>query len=544
LLFLAATAATAGSLSCSDVKFQLAPFTPQKVELLSSPQEHVSVVRWRVDASPPLEGTRFELWGPDGYRPISFADSVYPGGIVACADGQGSCAQYVTREKLTPPPHTHLVRAVHDSYGTLVGTEVKSRTLSETVTIDSFFRPRNDMVYINIKTDQIGADGPYIFPRTFEYAMWPTPGACLSDVEPPEGVSFSTLEPTGGFAPEMPLTTDGLYCVAARPIPVDGGHRSLAEVRIATWPEVETIDTSFEPPVEVSPITYQIVFDLEIYFADRCADAMATIESVVRNNLRPFGVTVPVRQLPTINLAQNGDSSCSQANQARKVPAEAMAQEIKQAITEFPQVHQQFHLLYFNNLDAPLPGTLNESWRVLFDALGSPPGYDLLVFPWMFNQGLAALTPLELGWNVRAWSTADDPGLREAIVDYATRLPYRTQTHDSLEPVPFMDADAVTAHAGQLMKICTSSPSAVPVKTKPELKPITTRSWAISPDDPPAYLVNIQNQIAAPAGYFVETRSLVRYQICSRYCTGHPYVNASNGPGQSWADEPYCAKDN
>ena len=53
------------------------------------------------------------------------------------------------REKLTPPPHTHLVRAVHDSYGTLVGTEVKSRTLSETVTIDSFFRPRNDMVYIN-----------------------------------------------------------------------------------------------------------------------------------------------------------------------------------------------------------------------------------------------------------------------------------------------------------------------------------------------------------------------------------------------------------
>jgi len=541
LLLLAAMAA-AGSASCGDVKFQLAPFTPQKVELLYSDQEHVTIVRWRVDASPPLEGTRFELWGPDGYRPISFADSVFPGGVVACADGQGSCAQYVTREALSAPPHTHLVRAVHETYGTLIGTEFKSRQLSTTFTMDSFFRPRNDMVFINITSDQIAADGPYVFPRTFERAMWPAAGVCLSEVPPPEGVSFSTLDPTGGFAPETPLTDSGLYCVATRPIPADGGERGLAEVRVATWPEVETFETTYAPPVEVSPITYQIVFDLEIV-PDRCPDTISKIESVVRDNLRPFGVTVSVRQLPTINLAQDSKSNCTQANLDRTVPSEAMAQEIKKAVTEFPQLHQQFHLLYFNNLDVPLPEKLNESWRVLFDALGSPPGYDLLVFPWMFNPGFAALSDLELGWNVTPWSTAMDPGLKEAIVNYATNLPYRTQTHDALEPVPLMEAAAVTAHAGQLMKMCTSSPNAIPVLTKPQLQPIVTPSWKILANDPPAYLVTLREQIAEPAGSFVETRSLVRYQICSRYCSDHPYVNTSGKGGQSWAAEAYCAKD-
>jgi hypothetical protein len=539
LLVLAAMATVAGASSCGDVRFQLAPFTPQKVELLYAEQEHVSIVRWRVDASPPLEGTRFELWGPDGYRTISFADSVFPGGVVACADGQGACAQYVFRGDLVLPAHTHLVRAVHDSYGTLTGEEAKSRKLSKTFEMDAFFRPQNDMVYVTIQ-DQMGADGPYVFPRTFERAMLAAPGTCSSEVTEP--VSFSTLDASGGFPPEAALTDDGLYCVWTRPIPADGGDRATAVARIATWPEVETVDASFVPPVEISPITYQIVFDLEIV-PDRCPQAISTIEAAVRNNLRPFGVTVAIRQLPTINLALSGTSSCNQPT-SRQVPAEEMAQEIKQAVTQFPEVHQQFHLLYFNNLDAFLPGKLNESWRVLFDALGSPPGYDLLVFPWMFNPGLAAVTDLELGWNVTPWSSFEDPGLAIALSSYASRLPYRSQTHDFLEPVPLMDAEAAAAHDGRLIKICSASPDITPVTTKPYVLAIQDPVWAISADDPPAYLVDIRPQIDAPAGDFIETRSLVRYQICKRYCTNHPYVAVSGSGQTSWADSVACSKEN
>jgi hypothetical protein len=542
LLLLAATATVAGASGCGDVRFHLAPFTPQKVELLYADQEHVSVVRWRVDASPPLEGTEFELWGPDGYRRISFADSVFPGGITACADGHGACAQYVFRGKLELPDHTHLVRAVQESYGTLLGTEAKSRTITPTLGMDAFFRPQNDMVYVNTR-DQIGADGPYVYPRTFERAISATKTVC-SD-EAPEGVSFSTVDASGGFPPETPLTDEGIYCVWTRPIPVDGGERAAVVARIATWPEVETVDASFVPPVEVSPIIYQIVFDLEIV-PDRCAQAISTIEAAVRDNLRPSDVSdalVKTRQLPTINLAPNGTASCTQATK-RQVPAEGMAQEIKQAVTQFPEVHQQYHLLYFNNLDAPLPGTLNESFRVLFDALGSPPGYDLLVFPWMFNPGLAALTDEELGWNITTWSSFEDPGLPIALSSYASRLPYRTQTHDYEEPVPLMDAPAAAAHEGQLIKICSASPEIVPVTTKPSVQEIRAPSWPISADDPPAYKVYIRPQIAAPAGDFIETSSLVRYQMCKRYCTGHPYVALSGSGQTSWAESTACSKEN
>ena len=45
-----------------------------------------------------------------------------------------------------------------------------------------------------------------------------------------------------------------------------------------------------------------------------------------------------------------------------------MAQAIKQVITTEPEFHQQVHLMYFNNLDAPLPSALRNSFEDLFNA--------------------------------------------------------------------------------------------------------------------------------------------------------------------------------
>jgi hypothetical protein len=522
-------------LGCGDVQFHLSPFTPKNVELVWSAQEHVTVVRWRVDAPPPVDETYFELWGPEGYTPISFADSVFPGGITACGDG-GACAQYVTRERLDPPEDAPVVRAVHSRYGTLPGADSARRWMSVTLSdMKSFFNDRNEAVYVNIK-DDVGAAGPYNFPRRFERAMWGTKGTCVSD-SPPEGVTFSTLDLTGGFAPETPLTDAGVYCVAIRPIPADGGDRVMLEVRIATRPEVVTAEVRYAPPIETSPITYQIVLDLQIYSADRCAESQTGIEATVRQYLPPLGAPVTVRQLPTIDISPG----CNQ-DLFRRVPAEAMAQEIKRAVTEFPQVHQQFHLLYFNNLDALLPGTLTESFRTLFEALkGPPPGHDLTIYPWIFNPGTAAVS--DLGWNHSAWLSIDDPDLALDLSNYAARLPYRSQQHDRTQPVPLLSAEDATAHAGQLMKVCFASPYIIPVTTIPDVQPITGVSWQISADDPPAYLVDIPDQIAEPNGYFIENGSRVEYQICTRYCVDHPYVDTAGYGASSWAYEFPCEKD-
>ena len=75
---------------CGDLQFVPSPYTPQKVELIYSAQEHLTVVRWRVSASAPVAETRFEMLAPDGYHPIDFAQSAYPGGVIACGDKIGS----------------------------------------------------------------------------------------------------------------------------------------------------------------------------------------------------------------------------------------------------------------------------------------------------------------------------------------------------------------------------------------------------------------------------------------------------------------------
>ncbi len=85
-----------------------------------------------------------------------------------------------------------------------------------------------------------------------------------------------------------------------------------------------------------------------------------------------------------------------------------MAQTFKELAQTLPGIHQQYHMLYFNNLDAPLPMPLMTSMQSLFDALAiSPPGHELRTFSWMFNPGAAAVSPL-MWWAFWIWQTADD----------------------------------------------------------------------------------------------------------------------------------------
>ena len=307
---------------CGELHFVPSPFTPQEVELVYSEQEHLTVMRWRVDAAYPVAETRFEMLGADGgYHPIDFSSSVYSGGVNACGDGAGSCAQYVVRGKYQVGPNARPVQAVHDVYGVLPGSSATTRTVSETLKIQSFFHWGNDLVYVNI-TDDVALAGPYSFPRAHERSMWPTGGVCVPGNLPTD-VSFSPLDQTGGFAPPTPLTTAGTYCVATRPIPADSGDAAVAQTKIATLPEVVSGSQVFDPPVERSPIIYQVSLDLEIPGPDRCTDVIQRIEDLLSRYLKSGGV--PVYNLPTINLAPDPASPCSQSNEG-VVPATDLAQ--------------------------------------------------------------------------------------------------------------------------------------------------------------------------------------------------------------------------
>jgi hypothetical protein len=526
---------------CGELHFVPSPYTPQQVELVYSAQEHLTVVRWRVSASAPVSETRFEMLAADGYHPIDFSKSAYPGGVVQCGDKRGACAQYVVRGKYEVDRTARPIRAVHDVYGTFPGVPASTRSVSETLTMKSFFQTGNDKVFVNI-TDTVGTEGPYSFPRAYERTMWPTTGLCVADTAP-DDVSFSTLGADGGFAPPTPLTDAGMYCVATRPVPGDAGDAKVVQTRVATLPEVLTRTQVFTPTVERSPIVYQIILDLEIPVPDRCEEIIQKLEELLGKYMSSPGV--PVHKLPTINLAQDATSRCAQNND-RTVEATKMAQAVKELAETLPGDHQQYHFMYFNNLVSPLPSPLVTSSQSLFDALivTTPPreGYELRTHSWLFNP---APSGEQLPWwAIWVWQTIDDKmEFERALGEYKVlSLPYTTQLHDPFEPVLMMSADETAAHDGHLIKICNSSPQVIPIAQMPYQHPIPEPTWKISTADPPAYLVTLNEQRVVKASTFVEANAIVGYQICTRYCVDHPYVTANGSGAVSWAESRACAK--
>jgi hypothetical protein len=522
---------------CGQVHFVPSPYTPQHIELIYSAQEDVTVVRWRVSAAP-LTETRFELLGVNGYQAIDFSQSVFAGGLTDCGDGFGTCAQYVVRGHYTVATGAKPIQAVHDVFGVLPGGVPMIETVPPTLAAVSFFHSRNTTVTLNI-TDTIGGrqGDTYYYPRSFEQTMWPTTGLCVSET-PPDGVSFSPLDATGGFPPPTPLTATGTYCVATRPIPLDGGGSTMVQVRIATLPETVTATQIFEPPIERSPIVYQIILDLEIPVPDRCADVIQKIESWTAAYL--VGGGVPVRKLPTVNHSANGSSQCAQTSD-RTVASVDVADQIKQVIATLTGTQQQIHLMYFNNLDAPLPSPVTTSLQSLFDALANGlPNYELHTHSWMLAPPAAFVGPLQW-WAFWPWETADDM-FKMMLQDYGQKkLPYTTQWHEDGDPVALLSDDDVNTYQGQWLKICSSSPGIQPIGVQPFRHDINAPAWQITTDDPPSYLVMLKNQKVVAVTDFVEQSARVNYQICTRYCSDHPFVDAAGNPGYSWTDDFTCA---
>ncbi len=543
-LALLLTSPVLASGGCGPLLFLPSAYTPQKVELIYSVQEDITVVRWRITSGDPTDpDLSFQILDQTGaYQPIDFSQSVFPGGGARCGDGTGSCFQYVVRGAYAPPSASRPIRAVHASEGALPGEPATSVTAPTTLDVVAFFSDGNHLVYLNV-ADSVASDGVYAFPRSYDRTMWPTKGLCVSG-SPPDSAQFAPLDlSTGGFPPTDPLTDDGLYCVGLRGIPADGGGSALAQTRVATLPEVAPVHLSYTPPIERSPIIYLIVLDLQIV-PERCDSSIQQIEQLVSDTMA--GVGVPVTQLPTINLAVDpnaagGPSSCSQPPQ-RALQADQLAEAVKQAVSSHPEVHQQFHFFYFNNLSAPLPPSLTTSLTTLFNDLSAAPsGHDLSLLSWLFNPGAAALTGPHW-WKTQSWQAVlDDPTLSRTLTSYAQdNLPYTSQIHDPSVPVPFFTDDQVTAYGGGQFKVCNSNLPFSIVDTT-EVKQLRGGpSWPIDAGDPPGLLVYLQTPTAVPAPLFVPVGVEADLQVCTRYCTDHPYVATNDNGVTSWATSPFC----
>lgn len=522
-------AGVSGAVSgCADARFVPSPFAPVDVGVTYSQQEDVTVLRWRLRATD-LGSVRFLLEREGAWVPVDFEASVYPGGVTPCGDGEGSCAQIVLPGRYVASV-ARPVRSVHTHLGGFAGGEAAITERVSTLEVSAFFHPGNHAVETHV-VDWIGGDTTFEFPRPLERAVWPTGGLCV-----PGGVpSDAVFVPHGNGTVEgpSPLRDAGFYCVAVRGVTRDGPPGHEAPVRIATLPEVQPADHVYRPTIETSPIVYQLVLDLEIPVADRCAAALAGIEAAVTRVLGSRGA--PVHQMPTVNLSADGPDTCHQ-KAGRSLDATAMAQAVKKLVTSsFPERHHRYLLIYFQNLRAPLPDVLDASLTALRKSMAAP--FDLLEVAWSLSPTEATST---FKWDVASpWLAADDPsfdGELRSVVD--PTLPFRSELHDDLAPLALLDPAETQAMAGRRLKVCASTPT-VTMLSRGQARPASPPSFVIETDDPPSYRVKLPRQIAVADSLFRQSSVLVRYEICSRYCD-HPYRGRGGIDVASWTDSAAC----
>ncbi len=317
----------------------------------------------------------------------------------------------------------------------------------------------------------------------------------------------------------------------------------MAQGRLATLPEVTEMHRTFTPPVEQSPVVYQIVLDLQIVVADSCTSSLQTIEPLVDKYMHM--TTVPVVKLPTINLATNPNATGASPNCAqfdgRDAAGDRHGRRRLAAGLELPPdapavslpLLQQSELSAVEDADGFAAGSLQRA-----DGSGALRSADVFL---AVQSGLRSGHRAHLVDVVTAWQQADDPSFETTLAMYvAANLPYKSQTYDSYSPVPLLTADEVAMYDGGFYKICRSSPQVQPASASGYSGYYGRTSWPIKVSDPPGYYVFLPQQVAVPGPSFTAESASVEFQICTAYCD-HPYVSTAGTGESSWQTSPRCA---
>jgi hypothetical protein len=540
---------------CGNVRFVDAPFAPREITVAYSVQEDVTVLRWRLGSGKPTSDVRFELLEADGqWHPVDFSTSVFVGGMVACGDGRGVCVQLVLPGRFEPPTAPTVLRAFHPAYGMNPGDAATMQTDDKTLTLQAGF-DRGNATMTTTVADLIGGDGVYRFPRPLQRAAWERRAVCVPGMHPAD----ATFVPTGSQAQQTwpapaALSADGRYCAAVRAVKTTGDPGVDQSIAVDTQPDVRSGDHLYTAPTEITPFSYKIVLDLSIPVADRCGDAMQLIQDTIAQTL---GGQSPLRTLPPIDLSQAAAADAGtppvpcQQSPLRALDAIGLAQDIKQQAAAWPEQHQRFFILYFNNLRAPLPAPLAASFSAFQTAIATPPlPVDFVAQVWGFapTEVTQSYDRWGLTWE---WQSADEMDFPKRLTNYAMdHLPLISEIHDASKPVDIIDPARLPAFDGGLIRLCQVSVTPAegsalqPVQhdASGNLVPLPpdTRQWPVVTADPPAYLLDLPPVNAVPMPGFQAHEARIRYEVCMRWCD-HGFVAESGAAVPSgWTGSQLC----
>ena len=347
-----------------------------------------------------------------------------------------------------------------------------------------------------------------LFARTFDARV--TPGACADT----NRGSWTTLDSVPGIIDgafdESPIPT---ACLAVRPsLPPGGpavGERSLTARAVLT--DYEHV---YSPAVEVAPIVFVPLFDLEIPDVARCQTAQdlvrATLISVATEIATQPSAPTEVLALAPESIAVVDGVPCRQNNQ-RTFSAQGLAERVNRAIDEAfgPDRRVRVTWVYANNLFLPLPPALDAALIALREEFAALDRRD----DFMIALATAPATD-QIAVNVRLdWVATEEPTFRTAIEDLMTAVwPFRSVIHTEQTTVSLLSEDQPSPPL--FYRICDANrPDVEPVQ--PLLTGLNVRPAA---PDVPAYRVPLPPVILASPGEFTLPSVVVEWQACEALC--------------------------
>lgn len=365
-----------------------------------------------------------------------------------------------------------------------------------------------------------------LFPHTFDALV--LPGACGSA---PRGDTLGwTPLTTNPFSLPAVFDGDGVACLAIRPGLPEGGA-PVAQRTIPARAVVERFTHVYVPPVEVSPLVFLPLFDLELPEEARCAQARDLVRSAVLEAATDLaagdGSGAEILALDPVEIAVNRDGvPCRQEND-RTFAATAVAAQVHEALSAvFGTRRVRVLLVYVTNLNLEPPEPLITALTALESALADGDVRRASLFAIAPERPLSRLT----ADGSLSWIATEEPSFRQTIKAILSTLwPFRTTIHTPDTVVPLLSA----ADAGRFeaYRLCSS--------TEPITLLGTTGGagvWVPGPEGP-AYRVGLPPALLVDNAAYLEPVVVVGWEGCSSLCE-RPSPGA--GDLDSWLLEGGC----
>jgi hypothetical protein len=364
------------------------------------------------------------------------------------------------------------------------------------------------------------------FPRTFDVVT--SSRSCSGRASP--------FDPRWTLAPTSPFKVSArfsggdapLACASVRPTLPPGGPE-VAHVSVGARALVSNLQHVYTPAVEVSPLVFLPLFDLDLPTEQRCSEAEDLVRTAVldaataiASNQAMMMMGAEVQMLDPLQIATSQGVLCKQTND-RTFDGAAEAAAVLDALDRAygPTRRVRVLLVYAENLDLEVPPALGGAINDLRRAISAAPSRDQLLF---------AIAPDSTMSSVAAdrstpWLSTEEPTFHDAIQGLLDGIwPFKTVVHTDSTVVPLV----AEADKGRFIEYRLCQPPATVIA----LGAAKAGTTVLIPGPfGPSYTVSLPPEVLRESAGFMVPSVTVDWQGCEGLCN----LPAPGGdPSMSW----------